>query len=292
MTAGSDLDVAAVCAWVDGALPGLEADSAPLIQVSKFAGGQSNPTYRLETPAGAYVLRRKPPGALLKSAHAVDREFRVQRALAGSAVPVAPVHVLCEDDAVIGAMFYIMDHVPGDNYDDPTLPGLSPAQRGAIIGDMGRVLAALHDVDVAAVGLSDYGPEGNYFERQLSRWARQYRASETEPVADMDALMEALAARLPADDGQRRLVHGDYRLDNLIFGPQGVRAVLDWELSTLGHPYADLGAVLMQWQMPQGKTGRGLMGADRAALGLPSDAAFVQAYCQRRGLEGIKDLGF
>jgi aminoglycoside phosphotransferase (APT) family kinase protein len=286
----ADLDTAAVAQWVAGRLPGFEG---PVTAV-KFAGGQSNPTFRLNTHAGSYVLRRKPPGQLLKSAHAVDREFRVQRALENSAVPVAAMHLLCDDDSVIGSMFYIMDHVAGDNLDNPTLPDMTRDRRGAIMDEMNRVLAALHDVDITAVGLSDYGPEGNYFERQLSRWSKQYLASATEDIAEMTKLIDVLAQRLPADDGQRRLVHGDYRLDNLIIAEGGSRiaAVLDWELSTLGHPYADLGAVIMQWQMPQGREGRGLAGVDRAALGLPTDDDFVKAYCQRRGLGQIDDFGF
>jgi aminoglycoside phosphotransferase (APT) family kinase protein len=230
----------------------------------------------------------------LKSAHAVDREFRVQRALADGQVPVAPMHLLCEDESVIGSMFYVMDHVPGRNFNDPTLPELTPAERGAVVDEMNGVLAALHEVDIDAVGLSDYGPPGNYFERQVGRWSKQYRASETEPQPDMDALMQRLSAELPEDDGQRTLVHGDYRIDNMIFDTHGTacRAVLDWELSTIGHPFADLAAVIMQWQMPVGPEGRGLAGVDRKALGLPTDAEFIAAYCRRRGLKGIDNFGY
>lgn len=286
----ADLDIASVEAWLAENIPGL---TGPL-EVEKFPGGQSNPTYLLRLPDRNLVLRRKPPGQLLKSAHAVDREFRVQRALAGSGVPVAHMLALCEDDSVIGSMFYVMEHVPGVNYDDPRLPDLTAPARAEIIDEMNRVLAALHDVDINAVGLADYGPEGNYFERQVGRWTKQYRATETEPLADMDKLITELTARIPEDDGQRTLVHGDYRLDNMIFDPQThqCQAVLDWELSTLGHPYADLAAVIMQWQMPPGAEGRGLMGVDRAALGLPGDQDFIAAYCKRRGLGGIDDFGF
>ncbi|MEM7440971.1 MAG: phosphotransferase family protein [Pseudomonadota bacterium] len=264
------------------------------IEVEKFQVGQSNPTFLLKTAPKNYVLRRKPPGKLLKSAHAVDREFRVQSALAGSDVPVAKMHHLCENDAVIGSMFYVMDHVDGVNHQLPTLPDADNVLRAGLIDDMNRVLAALHDVDVEAVGLSDYGPPGNYYERQIGRWSKQYRASETEVVASMDKLMARLADEMPADDGQRTLVHGDYRIDNMMFergGPQCL-AVLDWELSTIGHPYADLAAVIMQWQMPPGPEGRGLMGVDRAALGLPSDEEFIGTYCARRGIAGIDNFGF
>lgn len=259
--------------------------------VQQFASGQSNPTFLLETSTGTFVLRRKPPGQLLKSAHAVEREFRVQKALAGR-IPVPRMLHLCEDGDVIGAPFYLMERVAGDSHDDPALPGMDPQTRAALIAEMGRVLADLHAVDVEDAGLSDYGRPGNYYARQISRWAGQYKATETEPLPDMDALIAALEARLPEDDGQVTLVHGDYRLDNLIFDGTRCAAVLDWELSTLGHPYADLAAVIMQWRMPPGPDSRGLAGVDRAALGLPSDAAFVAAYCARRGIGAIPDFGF
>ena len=284
------LDVVAVSRWLEGNLPGF---AGPL-EVTKFQAGQSNPTFLLSTPAHNYVLRRKPPGVLLKSAHAVDREFRVQKALAETDVPVAKMHLLCTDDSVIGSMFYVMDHVPGRNFGDPTLPDLTSEARAGVMDEMNRVLAALHDVDIAAVGLSDYGPPGNYFERQVGRWSKQYRASETQALPDMDLLMQRLADNVPADDGQRTLVHGDYRIDNMIFDSETTtcRAVLDWELSTIGHPFADLAAVIMQWQMPVGTEGRGLAGIDRAALGLPTDAEFIAAYCARRGLSGIDHFGY
>lgn len=284
------LDLEAVTKYLAAHLPGFEGP----IDATKFDQGQSNPTFLLKTPARNYVLRRKPPGQLLKSAHAVDREFRVQRALAGTDVPVAQMHLLCEDPSVIGSDFYIMDHVDGVNHAEPTLDGQSPEARGKIIDEMGRVLAALHDVDIEAVGLSDYGPEGNYYERQIGRWTKQYRAAETVQVPAMDTLITEIAARQPADDGQRTLVHGDYRIDNMMFEAGGTRclAVLDWELSTIGHPYADLAAVIMQWQLPPGGAGRGLAGVDRAALGLPSDEEFVARYCARRGIDGIPHFGF
>ena len=290
MTDTQTLDAAAVADYLSDKIEGFQGP----VEVEKFQVGQSNPTFLLKTPARNFVLRRKPPGVLLKSAHAVDREFRVQSALAGSDVPVARMHHLCEDDAVIGSMFYVMDHVDGRNHTLPTMPEQDNAMRTGVIGDMNRVLAALHDVDVDAVGLSDFGPPGNYYERQIGRWSKQYRASETTTVADMDRLMALLEEQSPADDGQRTLVHGDYRIDNMMFQNDGplCLAVLDWELSTIGHPYADLAAVIMQWQMPPTKEGRGLAGVDRAALGLPTDAEFIAQYCERRGIGPIDNFGF
>jgi aminoglycoside phosphotransferase (APT) family kinase protein len=290
MTDTQTLDEAAVSAYLTENLPGFEGP----MEVTKFQGGQSNPTFMLKTPAHSYVLRRKPPGVLLKSAHAVDREFRVQKALEGSDVPVSKMHLLCEDDNVIGSMFYIMDHVQGRNFNEPAMPDLTNADRGKVIAEMNRVLAALHSVDINAVGLADYGPEGNYFERQVGRWSKQYRASETQSIPAMDQLMDALVGERPADDGQRTLVHGDYRIDNMIFDATSTdcRAVLDWELSTIGHPFADLAAVIMQWQLPAGSEGRGMGGLDRAALGLPSDEEFIAEYCARRGLSGIDNFGY
>ena len=264
------------------------------IEVEKFQIGQSNPTFLLKTPAKNYVLRRKPPGVLLKSAHAVDREFRVQSALAGTDVPVAKMHHLCEDNDVIGTMFYVMDAIDGRNHTLPTMPDVDNVRRGAVIDEMNRVLAALHDVDIDAVGLSDYGAPGNYFERQIGRWSKQYRASETAEVPAMNELMERLVEQMPEDDGQRTLVHGDYRIDNMMFEHDGPNclAVLDWELSTTGHPYADLAAVIMQWQMPANKEGRGFEGVDRAKIGVPTDNQFIESYCQRRGIGKIDNFGF
>ena len=290
MSSAQSIDLDAVQRYMAGRLAGFDST----ITAEKFQTGQSNPTFLITTSAGNYVLRRKPAGALLKSAHAVDREFRVQSALADSDVPVAKVYHLCQDPEVIGSDFYVMEHVVGRNFSDPVMGDISPAERGAVIEEMSRVLAALHDVKIDEVGLEDYGPQGNYFARQLGRWSKQYRASEVEPIEDMDALIAALDADLPEDDGQSGLVHGDYRIDNMIFAPDGAacRAVLDWELSTLGHPYADLAGVIMQWQMPPGREGRGLAGVDRAALGLPSDAEFIDRYCARRGLAGIDRFGY
>ncbi len=284
------IDEAAVASYLSDHLPGFEGP----IEATKFDVGQSNPTFLLNTPARKYVLRRKPPGQLLKSAHAVDREFRVQKALAGSKVPVADMYVLCEDDSVIGSMFYVMEFKEGRLFNDPQLPELAVDRRYAVMDAMNRVLADLHMVDIEAVGLADFGPPGNYFERQIGRWSKQYRASETETVPAMDALMERLVSEAPEDDGQRTLVHGDYRIDNMMFAKdqEEVLAVLDWELSTIGHPYADLASVIMQWQMPPGEVGRGLGGVDRAATGLMTDEEFIAKYCERRGMSEIPHFGY
>jgi aminoglycoside phosphotransferase (APT) family kinase protein len=286
----SDLNLTTLTPWLESHMPG---HTGP-IEAEKITGGQSNPTYRLSTPQGALILRRKPPGVLLKSAHAVDREFRVQKALADTDVPVPKMHALCEDDAVIGSAFYVMQAIEGRIFDAPSLPGLTPDERSAMIDSMNRVLTAIHEVDLAATGLTDFGPTGNYYARQLDRWTQQYHATRTEDLPDMEALITWLGENMPADDGQRRLVHGDYRLDNLIFAPDAPRviAVLDWELSTIGHPYADLAAVIMQWSMPATEQGRGLEGVDRAALGLWSDDHFIDTYCQRRNLPGIECFEF
>lgn len=282
------LDLRALGAWMEA--QGL--DLGPGLVAEKFATGQSNPTYLLRGAEGTCVLRRKPLGKLLKSAHAVEREYRVQAALAGSDVPVAEMIALCEDPGVIGSAFYLMGHVEGDSHDDPRLGDVAPEVRGRIMAEMARVLAAIHRVDVEAAGLADFGPHGAYFRRQIDRWSRQYRASETGALPDMDALIGALDRMCPEDDGQICLVHGDFRLDNLLFSKGGACvAVLDWELSTLGHPLADLAAVIMQWQMPPGGIGRGLAGVDRAALGLPSDAEFIAAYCGHMGRPVPEDFG-
>lgn len=286
----ADFDTGALARWLGNRLP----DLAGPVTAERFRGGQSNPTYRITTPAGSAVLRRKPPGTLLKSAHAIEREYRVQQALAATPVPVARMLALCEDAEVIGTPFYLMEEVRGRIFDAPSLPGLAPSERGAIIDGMNRVLAAIHDVDLEATGLADFGPPGNYYRRQVDRWCAQYRATATDDLPAMTLLMDWLDAHVPPEDGQRCLVHGDYRLDNLIHDEDtpGIRAVLDWELSTIGHPYADLAAVLMQWSMPATAEGRGLAGVDRAALGLWTDERFVARYCERRGLPGIGDFGF
>jgi aminoglycoside phosphotransferase (APT) family kinase protein len=291
------LDAAAVQAWASAHVPDFRA---PLV-ATKFATGQSNPTYLIETLTRRYVLRRKPPGKLLKSAHAVDREFRVLRALEAAGFPAPRPIALCEDDSVIGSAFYLMQHVEGRIFWDPALTELQGAERAAVYDAMSAALADLHRIDIAAVGLSDYGRPGNYFARQLQRWSEQYRASETEKNEDMDRLIVWLAAHVPADDGRVALVHGDYRIDNMIFEKDRPRllAVLDWELSTLGHPFADLAYQCMQWRMPGAEgtaprvgESRGLAGVDRQALGIPSEAEYVAGYCRRAGIAGVPDWTF
>ena len=269
-------------------------ETGELKSAKKFSDGQSNPTYLLDTESGQYVLRRQPAGELLKSAHAVDREFRVIKALQGSAVPVARAIHLCTDRSIIGSLFYIMSYEPGRIYWDPTLPELDTVQRGAIYSEMNRVLAALHDVDIAAVGLDDFGRPGNYFERQVSRWSGQYRATEIDTIPAMDKLIEWLPQNMPADDGKVSLIHGDYRIDNIIFATDGskARALLDWELSTLGHPYADLAYQCMQWRMARDGVIPGFGDVDRESLGIPNEAQYVAQYCERRGLAGIPDWNF
>lgn len=266
-----------------------------LQQVRKFANGQSNPTFRISAASGEYVLRRQPPGELLKSAHAVDREFRVMRALAESDVPVPRVLHLCEDRDLIGSLFYVMEFCDGRIFWEAPLPDVSRSDRTAIYDDMNRVLAALHQVDINKVGLGDYGKPGNYFERQFDRWSSQYRASEMGRIDAMEALMDWLAENLPDDDGRVSLVHGDYRLDNMIFDAKKPRviALLDWELSTLGHPFADVGYQCMQLRMPD-RTGSisGLRGRDLGALGIPTEKEYVARYCERVGIDRIDNFGF
>lgn len=273
-------DVERLRAWLTPRMPAL--GDAPL-QVEQFKGGQSNPTFLLRAGEKKYVLRRKPLGDLLPSAHAVDREFRVISALAKTEVPVAQAHVLCEDPEVIGSSFYVMDHVEGRILWDPKLPGLDKTARTVMFNELNRVMAALHRVDPNAIGLGDYGKPGQYIERQVARWTRQYKAAETETIDAADRLIEWLPQHLPAE-GETRIVHGDYRLDNVIFHPTEPRilAVLDWELSTLGDPLVDFAYHCMGWRMAAGAS-RGLAGADLAALGIPSEAAYVQRYLERTG---------
>ena len=259
------------------------------LTVQQFQGGQSNPTFHLHTPTAEYVLRKKPPGILLPSAHAVDREYRVQAALAGSAVPVPPMRLLCTDDAVIGTMFYVMDYLPGRVFTDRTLAGLSPADRAACYDDMNRVMAALHSADWHAAGLEGFGRPQAYVSRQIDRWTRQYIGSAVGDVPEMDRLMAWLPAHLPPGD-ETAIAHGDFRLGNLIFHPSEPRvlAVLDWELSTLGHPLADLAYNCIPWRLPLAM--EGLLGAD--APGIPSEAEYVASYCRRTGRAGVPELDF
>ncbi len=258
-----------------------------LQEINKFSGGQSNPTYKLSASCGEYVLRAQPPGKLLKSAHAVDREFRIQTALQNTAVPVATMLHLCEDRSVIGSMFYLMEFKQGAIYWDAALPEVSTANRRDYYQSMIANLALLHKVDYTAVGLGDYGKAGNYFARQLNRWTGQYHASETRHIEAMKQLIAWLEDELPEDDGRISIVHGDYRLDNLMFDPNGaeVIAILDWELSTLGHPFADLAYQCMCLRMPAAAGGMsGLLGKDRKALNIPTETEYIAAYCQAMNL--------
>ena len=253
------------------------------IRLEQFKGGQSNPTFCITAGEKRYVLRRKPAGKLLPSAHAVDREFRVISALAKTEVPVAHAYCLCEDDAVIGSTFYVMDYVNGRVLWDPALRGMTPTERRAIFDEMNRVISALHTVDQAAVGLSDYGKPGNYFARQIARWTKQYRASETEKINAMDRLIEWLPENIPPGD-ETTIVHGDFRLDNMIFHPTEPRvlAVLDWELSTLGHPLGDFAYHCLIWHVP-GAPFRGLIDEDIESLGIPAEREYLERYCERVG---------
>jgi len=278
-------DEASLGRWLQAHVPGF----AGLERIEQFRGGQSNPTFLLTAANGArYVLRKKPAGALLPSAHAVDREFRVISALHGSPVPVARPLCLCTDVGVIGTMFYLMEYAAGRNFWDATLPGMTPAERAALYDEMNRVMVALHTLDYAAAGLGDYGKPGNYFARQIGRWSGQYRASETERIEAMEKLLQWLPANIPPGE-DTALVHGDYRLDNLIFhaGSPRMLAVVDWELSTLGHPLADFSYHVMLWRLPAGETG-GLQGLDLGSLGIPSEADYIAAYCARTGRTAIE----
>ena len=259
------------------------------LTVKQFKGGQSNPTYLQETPARLYVLRRKPPGKLLPSAHAVDREFRVISALYAQDFPAAEPVIYCADESVAGTAFYVMGFVAGRVFWNPEMPGSNPAERAAVYDAMNATIARLHSLDPAGIGLADYGRGENYVARQVDRWSKQYRASETQTIAEMERLIEWLPSHLPPA-GPARLVHGDYRLDNMIIDEAGpkVLAVLDWELSTLGDPLADFTYHLMQWHMPQEDSGGGtgsLLGFDLAALGIPPLPAYVDAYVARTGLD-------
>jgi aminoglycoside phosphotransferase (APT) family kinase protein len=285
-------DTQALANWLSARLPGFEGP----LSVQMFKGGQSNPTYKLITPTKAYVMRAKPgPVAkLLPSAHAIEREFRVMSALAKTDVPVAQMHVLCDDESVIGRAFYVMEHVNGRVLWEQSLPGMAPAERTAIYDEMNRVMAALHNVKPAEVGLADYGKPGNYFERQIGRWSKQYVASITQPIPEMDKLIEWLPKNIPAmarDESLVSVVHGDFRLDNLMFHPTEPRvlAVLDWELSTLGHPLADFSYHCMSWHIPPGLF-RGIGGLDLVELGIPDEASYIAKYCDRTGFAKPADL--
>jgi aminoglycoside phosphotransferase (APT) family kinase protein len=283
-------DTSALDTWASAAVSGYAGPSV----ARKFPTGQSNPTYLITTPAARYVLRRKPPGKLLKSAHMVEREYRVLKALEASGFPAPRALALCEDETVAGSVFYLMSHVEGRIFWDPAMPESTREERGGVYDAMNEALARLHAIDVVAAGLSDFGKPGNYFARQWQRWSEQYRASETSEIVDMNRLIEWLGAHTPADDGRVALVHGDWRIDNMIFAPDAPRlmAVLDWELSTLGHPFADLAYQCMQWRLPNAGDFRGLGGLDGAALGIPDERSYVAAYCRRAGLSGVPDWTF
>jgi aminoglycoside phosphotransferase (APT) family kinase protein len=277
------VDNAKLAAWMSTHVPGF---SGP-IETQQFAGGQSNPTYLVSAPNRRFVLRRKPPGKLLPSAHAVEREFRVLEALKDSAVPVAHAYALCEDAEVIGSVFYVMDYVPGRILWDATLPEVASEGRRAVYEEMVRVLAALHSVDYAAAGLGTFGKPGNYIERQVARWTQQYRASQTEKIDAVERLIEWLPQHIPAGE-QTAIVHGDFRLDNTIYHPSEPRilAVLDWELSTLGHPMVDLAYYCMRYHLPVIEF-RGLRGLNASELGIPSESECVTQYCRLRGLPPV-----
>jgi aminoglycoside phosphotransferase (APT) family kinase protein len=283
-------DEAALARYLREHVPGF---SGTLI-VEQFKGGQSNPTYRLSAGARHYVMRSKPgPAAkLLPSAHAVEREYRVITALGGTGIPVPGTWCLCEDEGVIGRAFFVMDYVEGRVLWDQSLPGMSKSERAAIYNEMNRVIAALHRVDYAAIGLADYGRPGNYFGRQIGRWSKQYQASETEKIEAMDNLIAWLPGNIPAGE-ETAIVHGDYRLDNLVFHPSEPRilAILDWELSTLGHPLADFSYHCMSWHIPPGRF-RGIGGLDLASLGIPEEQEYIAAYCRRTGRERIDNWNF
>ena len=284
-----DIPLGPLEAWLRGHVEGFRGPFA----AERFAGGQSNPTYRLTAASSNYVLRKKPPGKLLPSAHAVDREFRVMRALADTAVPVPRVHALCEDDTIIGSAFYVMEYLDGRIFWDQRLPEVaSPAERGAMFQSMNAVIAALHGVDYQAAGLGDFGRPGNYMGRQIARWSRQYRASETETIAAMDQLIDWLPEHLPAESTPA-IVHGDYRMDNLVFHPSEPRiiGVLDWELSTIGDPLADFAYHALTWRVTP-ELFRGLAGIDFAAAGIPGEADYIAAYCRRTGRDRIQDWDF
>lgn len=266
--------------------------------IDKFSGGQSNPTYKLETDTAHYVLRAKPAGELLKSAHQVDREFKVMHALQNSKVAVPRMfHLASEEESPIGRMFFVMEFLDGRIFWDPALselPDNANEARSKIYQAMNKSLSALHDIDLGKAGLTDFGKPGDYFARQLSRWTQQYHASEVERMEDMHCLIKWLEENLPEDDGIVSLVHGDYRLDNMVFDKHSetVIGILDWELSTLGHPYADLAYQCMQWRLPNAGSFRGLAGVDRKALGIPTEEEYVAQYCQNRKIDKIDNWPF
>jgi aminoglycoside phosphotransferase (APT) family kinase protein len=286
----AQIDTRRLARYLEAALPGFRGPLA----AEKTATGQSNPTFLLSADSGRYVLRKKPPGQLLKSAHAVEREYRVMKGLEGSDVPVPRMLLLCEDESVLGTAFFLMQFVDGTVFWNPALPELSRGQRAVVYDEQNRALTALHRIDPASIGLADFGKAGSYFARQRDRWTKQYRASETERLEDMETLIAWLSANEPPDDGRVALVHGDYRLDNMIFAKDASRllAVIDWELSTLGHPFSDLAYQCMQWRLPNRDAMRGLADIDRRALGIPTEEEYVAKYCERMGIAEIAHWKF
>ncbi len=289
-TSSLNLNTKNLGAYLESKLDGFRT----LHTANKFDNGQSNPTYLLKAESGNYVLRRKPPGTLLKSAHAVEREYKVMQGLYDSDVPVPQALHLCEDEDVIGSVFIVMSYIDGRTFWKPSLPELKPTERVACYQSMNKTLAAIHSIDIEKAGLADYGKAGNYFERQFSRWTRQYRATETENIEQMNAVINWLEQNMVADDGRQSLVHGDYRIDNLKFSPKStdIIAVLDWELSTLGHPFADLAYQCALWRMAPEDQLAGLRGVDRQALGIPEEDEYVNDYCRRMKISGIEQWQF
>jgi aminoglycoside phosphotransferase (APT) family kinase protein len=287
-TAGEQMDLQALA----GIMHAHGLETLVPISITPLTGGQSNPTYRISSGGHSYVLRKKPPGMLLPSAHAIDREYRVMAALSSSDVPVPRVHFYCEDSAIVGTPFYLMDFLDGRVLLDQSLPGMEPDERSAIYSEMNRVMAALHGVEVDAVGLGDFGKSGNYFGRQIARWSRQYRDSRTENIEAMERLMEWLPQRIPEGE-QTAVVHGDYRLDNLVFHRTQARVigVLDWELATLGHPLADFAYHCMSWHIPA-NLWRGIGGLNLESLGIPGEEEYVRQYCAATGAQALEHWDF
>jgi aminoglycoside phosphotransferase (APT) family kinase protein len=275
--------------WMAAHVPGFRGP----LSLTRLSGGQSNPTWRVDAASGPYVLRQRPVGPTLPSAHQVDREFRVMAALAGTPVPVPKVHALCTDPGIMGSMFFVMEHIDGRVLFDPRLPGLAPAERARIFESMNAAIAAISTVDPDAIGLSDFGPRGGYVARQIARWTRQYRASETRTIPAMEALLTWLPAHAPNAPEEVRLVHGDFRLDNLILHPTEPRvlAVVDWELATLGCPLADFAYNVMVWRIAPGLF-RGLGGVDLSGTGIPSESDYIDMWCRRTGRERPANFNF
>jgi len=285
-----EFNIDSLCAYLEEHIDGFVGP----VLAQKFSNGQSNPTYRLNTEQGTFVLRRKPSGELLKSAHAVDREFKVISALVNTNVPVARPYHLCMDDSIIGTAFYVMEFIDGQVYWDPKLPGMTNKSRETLYSLMNTVLVNVHSIDIEEAGLSDFGRPEGFLDRQINLWSRQYKASETDALPDMEWLIANLINKLPKDNARSALIHGDFRLDNMMFDSRGgrVMALVDWELSTLGHPYADLAYQCMQLRMPNEGLMSGLGGIDRASLGIPSEDEYVASYCKQMNIQEIRSWEF